>query len=76
MVSFIGHYVFKRMNQLIIAFHVRAQGEIILEDEIDDCRIIPFDKVRYWPAGTGYALRDFLQGRGYEPEMISFTSGQ
>ena len=70
--EFIGHYTFKRMNQLIIAYHVKATGTIILEDEIDDCRIIAFDKVKYWPAGTGYALRDLLVSKGYQPKERSF----
>jgi len=72
MVSFIGHYTFKRMNQLIIAYHIKATGDIILDDEIDEYKIVPFDKVKYWPAGTGYALRDLLVGMGYQPEERSF----
>ena len=72
-ISFIGHYTFKRMNQLIIAYHVKATGEIILDDEIDDVKIVPFDKVKYWPAGTGYALRDLLLSLGYSPVEAAFT---
>ena len=71
--SFIGHYTFKRMNQLIIAYHLKAEGEIILEDEIDEVKIIPFEKVQYWPAGTGYALRDHLKSRGFQPIERSFS---
>ena len=71
--SFIGHYTFKRMNQLIIAYHVKAEGEIKLNDELDEYKIVPFDKVKYWPAGTGYALRDHLISRGYKPEERSFN---
>ena len=70
--QFIGHYMFKRMNQLIMAYHIQASGTIILNDELDDYRIIPFEKAKYWSAGTGYALRDFLQGRGFKPELINF----
>ena len=66
----IGAYEFERMNQVIIAYHVAASGEIVLNDELDDFRHVPFERARYWPAGTGYALRDWLRGRGYEPEMI------
>ena len=72
-ISFIGHYSFKRMNQIILAYHVKATGEIILGEELDDYRIIPFEKVKTWPSGTGYALRDFLKARGYEVEELSFT---
>ena len=71
-ISFIGHYTFKRMNQLIIAYHVKGIGDIILDDEIDQVKIVPFDKVKYWPAGTGYALRDLLISLGYSPEERSF----
>jgi len=71
-ISFIGHYTFKRMNQLIIAYHVKAEGDIILDDEIDEVKIVPFDTVKYWPAGTGYALRDLLVAKGYEPEELAF----
>ena len=73
-IDFIGHYTFKRMNQLIIAYHLKASGEIVLEDEIDDVKIIPFEKVKYWPAGTGYALRDMLRKHGYQPEERPFTT--
>lgn len=71
-ISFIGHYTFKRMNQLIIAYHVKATGEIILDDEIDEVKVVPFDQVKYWPAGTGYALRDLLQSLGYNPQERPF----
>jgi len=71
-VSFIGHYTFKRMNQLIIAYHIKATGEIKLDDELDEVKVIPFDTVKYWPAGTGYALRDLLISLGYEPEERPF----
>jgi hypothetical protein len=72
--GFIGHYTFERMNQIIIAYHIKTEVEpIILDDELDDYRIVAFDKARYWPAGTGYALKDFLERRGFNPEMKAFS---
>lgn len=72
--GFIGHYTFERMNQIIMAYHIRTKADpIVLDDELDDYRIVPFDKVKYWPAGTGYALNDFLKSRGYNPEMQPFS---
>jgi NADH pyrophosphatase NudC (nudix superfamily) len=68
--TLIGAYEFERMNQVIIAYHVAATGDIVLNEELDDFRHVPFERCRYWPAGTGYALRDWLRSRGYEPEMI------
>jgi NADH pyrophosphatase NudC (nudix superfamily) len=68
--TLIGAYAFERMNQVIIAYHVPASGSITLNEELDDYRHVPFDRCRYWPAGTGYALRDWLRSRGYDPPMI------
>lgn len=65
--EFIGHYPFERMNQLIIAFHVRAEGEIRLSEELVDYKRVPPEKLRPWAAGTGYAVRDWLKRRGIVP---------
>ncbi len=72
--SFIGFYTFKRMNQVIMAYHVKATGDVILEDELDEVKIVPFEKVKTWPAGTGLALKDFLENLGYEVEELSMDS--
>jgi NAD+ diphosphatase len=72
-VNFIGHYPFERMNQVIIAFHVVATGEIKLNEELADYRRVAPAKARYWPAATGLALRDWLLSRGHAPEQIQFT---
>ncbi len=69
--TFIGHYGFERMNQLIIAYHVVGEGEIVLGEELSDYIRVPFEKARYWPAATGLALRDWLVSRGYTPEPLA-----
>lgn len=68
--SFIGHYGFSRMNQLIIAYHVPARGTVQLNEELVAWKHVPFDQARYWEAGTGHALRDWLRGKGFEPQPI------
>jgi NADH pyrophosphatase NudC (nudix superfamily) len=71
--GFLGHYMFKKRNQLLIAYHVYADGEVILNDpEIDEVKIVPFEKVKTWPAGTGMALKKFLENKGYTPEVVPF----
>ena len=62
-VHFIGYYSFFARNQLILAFHVRAQGEIVIGPELADIKSIPPDKLRPWPFGTGLAVRDWLEAR-------------
>jgi NAD+ diphosphatase len=62
-VDFIGVYPFKLLNQLILAFHLRAAGQIVLGDELESYKLIPIEKVRPWSLGTGPALKDWLERR-------------
>jgi NAD+ diphosphatase len=71
--NLIGVYDFQRMNQVIIAYHALAEGEVKLSPELVDYRLYDYDAVKCWPAGTGYALADWLRGRGYEPQFIEFA---
>lgn len=68
--TLIGVYAFERMNQVIIGFHVAATGTVALNEELDDHKHVPFDQCRVWPAGTGFALRDWLRSKGFEPQML------
>ena len=67
----VGAYEFLRMNQVIIAYHVEAEGEVRLSPELADYKLYDLADLRCWPAGTGYALADWLRTRGHEP--IFFT---
>ena len=68
--SLIGVYDFQRMNQLIVAYHVRAQGEVRLSPELAEYRLFEPAEVRCWRAGTGQALADWLRSRGHEPRFL------
>lgn len=60
----IGVYEFMRKNELLIVYHVRASGTIVLSDElIEYCMVAP-DALRAWPSGTGHAVADWLRTRG------------
>src|SRR5712691_12938834 len=63
-IDFIGAYAFQEMNQVILAYHVRAYGEIVLGEELAGVKAVPPDKLRPWPLGTGHAVRDWLAARG------------
>ena len=63
-IGFIGAYAFEEMNQIILAYHVRAQGDIVIGDELAGVKAVPPDKLRPWPLGTGHAVRDWLAARG------------
>jgi NADH pyrophosphatase NudC (nudix superfamily) len=63
-IGFIGAYPFLEMNQIILAYHVQAHGEIRIGDELAGVKAVPPDKLRPWPLGTGRAVRDWLIARG------------
>jgi NAD+ diphosphatase len=69
-IDLVGVYDFQRMNQVLIAYHVVARGDIRLSPELVDYRLYDLDQLKCWPAGTGYALAAWLRGRGYEPEFV------
>jgi NADH pyrophosphatase NudC (nudix superfamily) len=68
--AIIGVYDFQRMNQVIIAYHAVARGEIVLSPELAEYRLFRPEAVRCWRAGTGYALADWLRSRGVEPQWM------
>jgi NADH pyrophosphatase NudC (nudix superfamily) len=68
--SLIGVYDFQRMNQIIIAYHAVAQGEVRLSPELAEYKLFALPELRCWRAGTGYALADWLRSRGHEPQFI------
>ena len=73
-VNLIGVYDFQRMNQVIIAYHVVAHGDIALSPELAEYRLFTPDTVRCWGAGTGYALADWLRARGHTPKWIELPT--
>ncbi|MBL4868139.1 MAG: NUDIX domain-containing protein [Pseudomonadales bacterium] len=56
----VGVYGFDRMNQVIIAYHVKAKGKIVLNEELDDYKLVELNELKPWPFGTGLAIKDFL----------------
>jgi NADH pyrophosphatase NudC (nudix superfamily) len=70
--NLIGVYDFQRMNQIIIAYHAVCSGEVKLSPELVDYKLYGFEDVLCWPAGTGYALADWLKSRGHTPRFVDW----
>ncbi|MBI5716487.1 MAG: NUDIX hydrolase [Burkholderiales bacterium] len=66
----VGVYDFQRMNQVIIAYHAQARGEISLSPELAEYKLFAPADIRCWRAGTGMALAKWLRARGHEPRFI------
>jgi NAD+ diphosphatase len=73
-VSLIGVYEFIRKNELIVAYHVKASGDIRLSEELVDYRLVAPEKLRPWRAGTGYAMADWMRARGLTVEFIDLPA--
>ena len=71
--NLIGVYDFQRMNQVIIAYHAVCGGAVKLSPELVDYKLYRHEDVLCWPAGTGYALADWLRSRGYEPKFADWS---
>ena len=71
--NLIGVYDFQRMNQVIIAYHAVCSGEVQLSPELVEYQLYAPEDVKCWPAGTGYALADWLKSRGYTPEFVDWS---
>ena len=68
----IGVYEFQRMNQIIIAYHALARGEVRLSPELAEYKLFEPTDLVCWPAGTGHALAEWLRRRGIEPRFMDF----
>lgn len=68
----IGVYPFSERNQIILVYHIKAEGDIVLNDELDSIKLFtkeelkkwPFgqETLEGWPFGCGWAMRDWLNG--------------
>ena len=68
----VGVYDFQRMNQVIIAYHAVADGHIHLSPELAEYKLFNYQDIICWPAGTGYAMGDWLRIQGIEPRFMSW----
>ena len=70
----VGVYEFIRMNQLIVAYHAVARGEISLSPELAEYRLYRPEDIKCWRAGTGYAVADWLTSRGIAPQWMDLPA--
>jgi NADH pyrophosphatase NudC (nudix superfamily) len=72
----LGVWDFQRMNQIIIAYHAAARGDIRLSPELAEYKLLAPSDVRCWPQGTGQALATWLRSRGIEPKWLELKPEQ
>ncbi len=72
----VGVYDFQRLNQVIVVYHVLAQGVVRLSPELAEYKLFDLQDLRCWPAGTGHALADWLRSRGHTPRYIDLPTAR
>ena len=70
--TLIGVYDFQRKNEVIIAYHVEAEGTVQLGEELVDYRLVEPARLRPWRLGTGLAMADWMRGRGLPVDFLPF----
>ena len=68
--NLVGVYDFQRMNQVIVAYHAVAHGEVVLSPELAEYRLYRPQDIKCWRAGTGYAVAEWLTSRGITPQWV------
>ncbi len=61
--SWVGAHAFEMRNELLLTWHVRAEGTLKLSAELEGCKAVPPEKLRAWPFGTGLAVEAWLKAR-------------
>ena len=61
--EFVGYYPFFELNQLLLVYHLTAEGDIVLGNELEAHRLISINKLKPWPFGTGIAVKEWLGAR-------------
>jgi NADH pyrophosphatase NudC (nudix superfamily) len=70
----VGVHDFQRMNQVLITYHARAEGTVVLSPELAEYKLFELAQIRCWPAGTGLALAGWLREQGVEPQFMEAPS--
>ena len=57
----IGVYAFEKLNQVIIAYHVKVTGDIALGEELVEIKMVEKSRLKGWSFGTGLAVTDWVK---------------
>ncbi len=68
----IGNYIFEQKNEVMLCYHVVAEGTIALGSELSEYRRYEPADLRPWPRSTGLAVADWMTARGLPFEFVDF----
>jgi NADH pyrophosphatase NudC (nudix superfamily) len=59
--QWIGNYAFAEQNQVLLAYALACDGEIVLSEELAQYKRVPVSALKPWSFGTGRAVHDWIQ---------------
>jgi NADH pyrophosphatase NudC (nudix superfamily) len=63
----IGNYGFAEQNQVLLAYALECEGDIVLSEELSAYKRVPVPVLKPWAFGTGQAVADWLAQQGRAP---------
>jgi NADH pyrophosphatase NudC (nudix superfamily) len=72
--SLIGNYIFERKNEVMLCYHAVATGTVTLGAELAEYRRYAPADLKPWPRATGFAVADWMRGRGLAVEFVDFKT--
>ena len=61
--QWIGEYAYPAQNQILLAYAMECEGDIVLSEELSEYKRVPAAALRPWPFGTGRAVQDWIERR-------------
>ena len=62
-ISFVGVFPFARLNQLMLCYHIKATGAIVLNDELDDYKLIEKEELSGYKKSKKFEVDGWLKNR-------------
>jgi NAD+ diphosphatase len=72
----IGNYIFEQRNEIILCYHLVAEGQIQLGPELAEYRRYQPHELKPWPRSTGFAVADWMTARGLAVEFQDFPGAR
>jgi NADH pyrophosphatase NudC (nudix superfamily) len=59
-IHFVGNFIFRKLNQLMIAYHVKVSGEIKMNDELDEIKLVRKEQLIGWKREGRFEVGEWL----------------
>ena len=66
----VGNYIFEQKNEVMLCYHVVAQGRITLGAELAEYRRVKPADLKPWRRATGLAVADWMRARNLPFEWL------